>query len=98
MFTLEQLTIFGEFEAIDNLHLDNMISIAAMNWTAKFKITRDPIHKRRVDFYCSSWEQLREIADDLKAKGWAIHKETMAFPGIEFCKADMLIGIIGVCG
>lgn len=34
---MEQLTLFEEFENIENLHEDNTIYFAPLNWRAKFK-------------------------------------------------------------
>lgn len=95
---MEQLTLFEEFENIENLHEDNTIYFAPLNWRAKFKLTDEETLRRRIDIYCSSRKQMEQIENDLLREGWRIHKDSFPFPAISFSKYDMLIKFYGVYG
>lgn len=95
---MQQLTLFEEYDQLENLHEDNMIHLDAFNCWVRFRPTSSSIHDRRIDLYCSTRNQLSEIKNELAKKGWSLMEGSFPSSSVSFTKSDMLIKIYEVFG
>lgn len=80
----EQMTLFGQFDQIENSHENDLILFESIKLQARFLPTKHARYKRRIDLYCATRGQLEDLKMELFEKGWIVEHEHFPYPAKVF--------------